>query len=59
MKTSVKHDDPSVRVALIDAIARVYAGGLQASNSTHGPIRRQEARDDVDNFIAKLESLDA
>lgn len=58
MKTSVRHDELSVRVALIDAVARVYAGGLQASNSAHAPTRRLEAREDVNDFIDKLESLD-
>lgn len=46
-----------MQVNTIDAISRVYAAGLEASNSTSAHLRREDARGDVDDFLKKLKDL--
>ena len=45
-----------VRASLIDATARIYAAGLQASGSTIQEHRQKAAADDVDHFLKLLAS---
>lgn len=57
MKIDLSQNSPEVRAALIQAVAHVYAAGLEAAGSSSDDIRRQCAREDVDNFLEKLQSL--
>ncbi len=53
----IRSSAPEVGAAYIDAVARVYAAGLQASSSTLEGQRRTNARGDVKDFLEMLAGL--
>lgn len=57
MKLQLSQSSPEVRAALIEAVARVYASGLQAADTRINDLRQEEARRNVDDFLAKLDEL--
>ncbi len=56
MKIDTEQTSPEIRAALIVAVSRVYAAGLESANSTSEKIRRDCAAGDVAHFLETLEN---